>query len=131
MYSSLIAYIFHSSLVTKLIAERFLMVNGVLKKKWPHWTPIFSLSPICSAAVGYVINSRTLLNGRYCTQCGELLIVFCNGNLTQNSLVEKNMAFKKKQIICIFPRVLRKICSHWTPIMSQSLICSAAVWFQN
>ena len=38
---------------------------------------------------GYEINSRTLLNGTYCTQCGELLIAFCKGNLTQNSWVEK------------------------------------------
>ena len=38
---------------------------------------------------GYEINNRSLLNGTYCTQCGELLIVFCNGNLTQNSLVGK------------------------------------------
>ena len=67
--------------------------------------------------IGYEINSRTLLNGTYCTQCWELLIVFCNGNLTQNSLVEKqygiqkdtnvlhknNIVFKNTQMFCLFP----------------------------
>ena len=45
---------------------------------------------------GYEINSRTLLNGTYCTQCGELLIAMCNGNLTQNSLVEKKYGIQKE-----------------------------------
>ena len=44
---------------------------------------------------GYKINSRTLWIGTYCTQCGELLIAFCNGNLTQNSSVEKQYGIQK------------------------------------
>ena len=45
---------------------------------------------------GYEINNRSLLNGTYCTQCGELLIAFCNGNLTQNSLVGKQYGIQKE-----------------------------------
>ena len=70
---------------------------------------------------GYEINSRTRLNGTYCIQSGELLIEFCNGNLTQNPLVENQYGIQKYTFFLYFHVVLQNICFHLTPIINMSL----------
>ena len=45
--------------------------------------------------LAYGINSRTLFSSTDCTQCGELLITFLDGNSAQNSSVGNQYGIQK------------------------------------